>query len=216
MSVATVVPMRVRRFGTILLMTIVVTGSALGFSLAQTPIYQSSVQILVGQKSTDSANLSGDVSGLQDLTLTVANGATALPIAQAAVEKTKLSDQSAGEVLANMSAEPETGTMFVDVSYRSDDPREAQLTADALGQALSEKVSRVSLGDNAITASPWAPAPLPQAPISPDPLRNSLIAMLLGIILGVALAFLLEYRKSLGVLMEEAREAETDHYDRVD
>jgi succinoglycan biosynthesis transport protein ExoP len=216
MSVATVVQILVRRLGTILLIAIVATGSTLGFSLAQTPVYQSTVQILVGQENTDSANLSGDVSGLQDLTLTVANGATTLPIAQAAVEQANLPSQSPEKVLANMSAEPETGTMFVDVSYRSSDPREAQLTADAIGQALSEKVSKVSLGDNAIIATPWAPAPLPQKPISPDPLRNSLIAMLLGIILGIALAFLLEYRKSFGVLMDEAREAETDLYDNVD
>ncbi len=213
-SLVRVLQILFRRVGTIILATLVAAGSALGFSLTQVPTYQASVKILVGQKSTESANLSGDVSGLQDLTLTVANGADTLPVAQAAVEQLNLPEQNAGEVLGNMSAEPQPGTMFVDISYASSDPQEAQLTANAIGQALSEKVSEVSLGANAITATVWAPATLPQDPVSPDPLRNTLVALVLGSLLGVALAFLLEYVKSFGILMNEARETETDPADR--
>ncbi len=213
-SLVRILQIVLRRVGTIILATVVVAGSALGFSLTQVPTYQASVKILVGQKSTESANLSGDVSGLQDLTLTVANGADTLPVAQAAVEQLNLPEQSAGEVLGNMSAEPQPGTMFVDISYASSNPQEAQLTANAIGQALSEKVSEVSLGANAITATVWAPATLPQDPVSPDPLRNTLVALVLGSLLGVALAFLLEYVKGFGTLMNEIRETETDFYDR--
>lgn len=213
-SLVRILQIVLRRVGTIILATVVVAGSALGFSLTQVPTYQASVKILVGQKSTESANLSGDVSGLQDLTLTVANGADTLPVAQAAVEQLNLPEQKAGEVLGNMSAEAQPGTMFVDISYASSDPQEAQLTANAIGQALSEKVSEVSLGANAITATVWAPATLPQDPVSPDPLRNTLVALVLGSLLGVALAFLLEYVKGFGTLMNEIRETETDFYDR--
>jgi len=182
-----------RRAAAIVLVAVVITGSALGFSLAQTPTYQASVQILVGQKSTESANLSGDVSGLQDLTLTVAKGADTMPVAQAAVEQLDSPQQSAGEVLENMSAEADPGTMYVDITYQSSDAKEAQMTANAIGRALSEKVSKVSLGANGITATVWAPATLPQNPVSPDPLRNALIALVLGSLLGVALAFVLEF-----------------------
>jgi protein tyrosine kinase modulator len=202
-----------RRVGTVVLVTVVVTGSALGFSLAQAPTYQASVKMLVGQKSTESTNLNGDVAGLQDLTLTVANGADTLPVAQRVVQQLNLPEQSAGEVLGNMSAEPQPGTMFVDIAYTSSDPQEAQLTANAIGQALSEKVSEVSLGANAITATVWAPATLPQDPVSPDPLRNTLVALVLGCLLGVALAFLLEYAKGFGTLINEARKPETFTYE---
>ena len=51
----------------------------------------------------------------------------------------------------------------------------------------------MSVGANAITATVWEPATLPGTPISPDPIRNSIIALVLGSILGVVLAFLLEY-----------------------
>lgn len=214
-SVARVLQILSRRIGTIILVTLVVTGSALGFSLAQVPTYQASVKVLVGHKSTEGDNLSAAVSGLQDLTLTVANGADTLPVAQAAVERLNLPEQSAGEVLGNMTAEAEPGTVFVNITYTSSDPQEAQLTANAIGQALSDKVSEVRLGGNGITATVWAPATLPQEPVSPEPLRNGLIASVVGLLLGVALAFVLAYVKGFGILMSEARETETHLNDRV-
>lgn len=184
-----------RRIGTVILVTILITGSALAFSFAQTPTYQSTVQMLVGQKSTGAAgsSLSGDVSGLQDLTLTVAKAADTPPIAQAVVEQPKLQGQSAAEVLQNMTAEQDPGTIFVTIAYTNHDRRTTQLTADAIGKALSEKISEVSPGANGITATVWSSATLPQKPVSPDPLLNAVIALVIGSLLGVALAFLLEY-----------------------
>src|SRR5919107_264936 len=41
-----------KRMWTIVLVAVVTAGSALGFSLAQTPTYEASVQILIGQKVT--------------------------------------------------------------------------------------------------------------------------------------------------------------------
>jgi capsular polysaccharide biosynthesis protein len=182
-----------RRMWIIVLVAVVITGSALGFSLSQTPTYEASAKILVGQKSTGDTNLGGDVAGLQDVTLTVAKAARTVPVAQAVVERLGLPEGSAREVLNNMSTEPDPGTMFVNLSYESSDPERAQLIANTIGQVLSEKVSEVSLGANAITATVWAPATLPKNPVSPDPIRNGIIALVLGSLLGVVLAFLLEY-----------------------
>jgi len=182
-----------RRVWIIVLVAVVITGSALGFSLYQTPTYEASAKILVGQKSTGDTNLGGDVAGLQDVTLTVAKAARTVPVAQAVVERLGLPEGSAREVLNNMSAEPDPGTMFVNLSYESPDPKRAQLIANAIGEVLSEKVSEVSLGANAITATVWAPATLPKNPVSPDPIRDCIIALVLGSLLGVVLAFLLEY-----------------------
>jgi capsular polysaccharide biosynthesis protein len=182
-----------RRMWVIMLVAVVVTASALGFSLYQTPTYEASVTILVGQKSTGDTNLGGDVTGLQELTLTVAKAVPTVPVAEGVVERLGLPEGSARGVLNNMSAKPDPGTMFVNVSYENPDPKKAQLIANTTGQVLSEKISEVSLGANAITATVWEPATLPRTPVSPDPMRNSILALLLGILLGVVLAFLLEY-----------------------
>jgi capsular polysaccharide biosynthesis protein len=178
-----------RRVWTIVLVAVVTTGSAVSFTLLQTPIYEASVQILVGQKTTSGS----DVSGLQELALTVAKAVPTTPVAEAVVERLDLPKGSAEKVLKHTTAEPDPGTMFVNVSYRDSDPRRAQLIANTIGQALSERISEVSLGANAITARVWEPATLPETPVSPDPVRNGLVALVLGSLLGVVLAFLLEY-----------------------
>jgi capsular polysaccharide biosynthesis protein len=181
-----------RRVSAIVLVTIVVTGAALGFSLVQPPTYEASIKILVGQKNTANTNLSGDVTGLQDLTLTVAKAVPTVTVAQSVVKQLNLPGLSTGEVLKNMSAEQDPGTMFVNVSYKSSDPKRAQLIANAIGQVVSQKISEVSVGASAITATVWEPAALPQNPVSPDPVRNSILALILGSLLGIAVAFLLD------------------------
>jgi capsular polysaccharide biosynthesis protein len=195
-----------RRMWIIVLVAVVVTGSAVGFSLYQTPTYEASAKILVGQKSTGDTNLGGDVSGLQELTLTVAKAARTVPVAEGVVERLGLPGGSARGVLNNMRVEPDPGTMFVNVSYEDPDPKRAQLIANTIGEVLSEKVSEVSLGANAITATVWAPATLPKAPVSPDPMRNGILALVLGSFLGVVLAFLVEYMDDSWDSTEEVEE----------
>ena len=189
----TVLQTLLRRMRAIIVVMVVVTAAAYGFSLAQVPIYEASVKMLVGQQSTGDTNLAGDISGLQDLTLTVAKGTQTIPIAQGVVEQLNLPEHRTGEVLQNMSVEPDPGTMYVNISYASSNPKEAQQIANAIGKVLSQRIAEVSLGANGITATVWAPATLPQTPVSPDPVRNSILALILGGLLGVVLAFLLEY-----------------------
>jgi capsular polysaccharide biosynthesis protein len=183
-----------RRVWTIVVVAAVTAGSALGFSMLQTPTYQASVLILVGQETTGDTNFgAADVTDLQELALTVAKAVPTTPIAETVVERLDLQEESAGEVIRNVSAEPDPGTMFVNVSYKDSDPERAQLIANTIGKVLSEKISEVSVGANAITATVWEPATLPETPVSPDPIRNVIIALVLGSLLGIVLAFLLEY-----------------------
>jgi capsular polysaccharide biosynthesis protein len=183
-----------KRMWTIMLVATVTAGSALGFGLLQTPTYEASVLILVGQETTADTNLgAADISDLQELALTVAKAVPTTPVAGTVVERLDLPEGSAGGVIKNVSAEPDPGTMFVNVSYRDSDPERAQLIANTIGRVLSVKISEVSVGANAITATVWEPATLPETPISPDPLRYAIIALVLGSLLGVMLAFSLEY-----------------------
>jgi capsular polysaccharide biosynthesis protein len=180
---------------TIMLVALVATGSAIGFSLLQTPTYESSVLIQVGVKTTGDTNTAPDVAELQELTLSVAKAVPTTPVAEAVVERLEDPPEGgAGAVLANSSAEPDPGTVFVNVSYRASDPERAQLIADTIGIVLSERIPEMSiLGDNAITATVWEPATLPETPLSPDPIRNGIIGLMLGSLLGLVLVFLFEH-----------------------
>jgi capsular polysaccharide biosynthesis protein len=192
-TVERVLEILLRRVSAIILVTVVITGSALGFSLNQTPTYVASVKMLVSQKSPGGPNLGGDIAGLQEVTLTVARAVDTEPVAQGVVEQLNQPELSAGEVLANMSVEPDPGTMFINISYKDSDPQRAQLIANTIAEMGSQKISDVMLGANPIVARIWQPAMLPENPVSPNPVRNGIIALLLGGILGVGLAFLLEY-----------------------
>ena len=163
-------------------------------SLHQTPTYEATAKMLVDQSSTDDTNPRIPLA-LQDLTLTVADVADTMPVAQAVVEQVNLPELSAREVLANTSAEPEPGTMFVNISYKDSDPQRAQLIANTIGEVLSEKISEVSVGDSVMTAEVWAPATLPQSPVSPNPVRNVLLALVTW---GLLLGLLITVRASLG------------------
>jgi capsular polysaccharide biosynthesis protein len=184
-----------RRLWVILLIAVVLTGSAVGFSLLQTPTYEASIQILIGQENVEDApnNLGGDIQGLQQMTQTMADAVGTRPVAQAVVEELNLTDTSAEALLENLRVQPNPGTMFVEVYYRDTDPARAQQIADAFGEVFSSQVSEVSPSAYAITATVWEQAVLPDAPVSPNPLRNGAVALILGLFLGIALAFLLEY-----------------------
>ena len=108
-----------------------------------------------------------------------------------------LPELSAREVLQNTTAEPDPGTMFVNISYQDSDPKNAQMAANAIGEVLSEKISEVSVGDSVITATVWKPATLPKTPVSPNPVRNMLLALgTWGLLLGLLLP--ITVRASLG------------------
>lgn len=184
-----------RRLWAIVVVAIVLSGSALGFSLFQTPLYEASTKILIGQRGGDDtpSSLSGNVQGLQALAPTMAEAVTTRPVAQAVVEQLGLPKGSVEAVLESLSAEQVPGTTFINVSYRDPDPKRAQLVVDTTGQVFSEQVLKVSPSANAITATVWERAILPESPASPNVVRNTILAFAFGIFLGVGLAFLLEY-----------------------
>jgi capsular polysaccharide biosynthesis protein len=180
-----------RRLWVVLLVATVLTGAAVGFSLAQTPMYEASIKILVGQKRGTSETPVG-VYDLQQLTQTMAEGINSRPVAEATIRQLGLQVTPEG-FLANLSVEQVPETQFLRVVYRDPSPQRAQRVANTIGKVFAEQVSEVSPSASAITATVWERAVVPHTPVSPNPLRNGLLALMLGLMLGVGLAFLLEY-----------------------
>jgi len=174
----------------ILLVAAVLAGAAVGFSLAQTPIYEASIRIMVGQERGTN-DLPIGVYDLQALTQTMAESVSIRPVAEAVIRQQNLRE-TPEELLANLSVEQVATTQLIQVSYTDLSPERAQRVANAIGSAFSERVSKVTPSAIAITATVWEPAVVPDEPVSPNPLRNGLLALVLGLMLGVGLAFLLE------------------------
>lgn len=183
-----------KRLWIIALVMMMFVGAAVAFSLLRTPIYEASIKILVGQEQQSEApsNLQSNIQGLQQLTQTMEEAVNSRPVAAAVIQQLGLEENSE-DFLQNMSADQVGATQFIEVDYRNPDPERARRVANAVGEVFSEQVSDVSPSTNAITATVWERAAVPESPVSPDLLLNILLASALGTLFGVALAYLVEY-----------------------
>jgi capsular polysaccharide biosynthesis protein len=155
-------------------------------SLAETPQYESSAMILIGQEGWSLQGPSEPVGNA----MTLAEAADSRPIAKDTIERLGLST-TPKEFLERLDAEHVENTTFIEVSYTDSDPARAKWVANTVGEVLSRRVSEVSPSAGAITAQVWEPAQVPDKPMSPNPLRNGLLALVSGLILCVILALAL-------------------------
>jgi capsular polysaccharide biosynthesis protein len=177
-----------RRLWVVMLIATLFVGTAVGWSFMQTPIYEASIRVLVGQ----GGGLAQDpayVESLQSLTGTVAEAVSSRPVAEEVAERMdpKMSPE---EVLAGLSAEPLPETQFVEVSYSHPDPEVAREVVNAVGEVFSERIANTS--DGSITARVWDKAETPATAVSPQPTYNGFFALVLGVFVGLVLVFLLE------------------------
>jgi capsular polysaccharide biosynthesis protein len=180
-----------KRLWVILCVAVMLAGATFAFGFVQTPQYEAFIKILVGQERGITETPS-DSLGLQQLTLTMAEAVSTRPVAEAVIRQQDL-QMKPEALLAELSAEQMPNTQFIEVSYKDPNPERAQRVVNSVGQEFSEQVSNVSSSTNSITATVWEPAVTPNEPVSPNPVRNALLALALGLMLGVGLAFLLEY-----------------------
>jgi len=182
-----------RRAWLILLLAILFAGSAIGYDIfAKTPQYQSSTKIYIGQgQDVDQSSFGANVSGLQDVTITLSEAVETRSVAEGVIQRLGLSTTPGG-LLASLSVEQVPETQFIDVYYTDPNPQRAQQVAGAVGETFSERVSELSPGSSSLYATVWDQASVPQEPVSPKPLRDAALAFVLGAMLGIALAFVLE------------------------
>lgn len=185
-----------KRLWVVVLTVIVIAGAAVGFSFLQTPVYEASAMMLVGEKPTKdsdrSTSLGGDIQGLQQVTQTVTVAIGSKPIAEGVVQQLDLQTEPAN-LLKNLSVEQVRDTQFIEVKYRNPDPENARRVVNSIGDVAAKRISETSAGASVIEATVWEYAGVPEAPVSPSPLRNGILALGLGLMLGIGLVFLLEY-----------------------
>jgi capsular polysaccharide biosynthesis protein len=169
-------------------------------SLAKTPQYEASTMILIGQEkdSQQPSGLSAQDEGLQEVTMTLAEATRTRPVAEATIERLGL-HMTPDEFLERLDAKTVDNTQFIEVSYTDTDPMRAQVVANTVGDVLSKEVRVASPGANSMIATLWERAPVPKEPVSPNPLRNGVVAMITGLMLSVALAFALPSVAASGI-----------------
>jgi capsular polysaccharide biosynthesis protein len=193
-----------KRLYMILIVVVGLTGASVGLSLMQTPTYEASIKILIGQKpGSKTPRIS--VEEAQSLTQTMAEAVRSRPLALAAIRQLNLQTDP-DQLLKNLSAEPIGTTQFIEVKYKNTSPRRAQQIANAVGEEFSKKVSDLSANASAVTATVWQPATLPEEPVSPNIPLNIGAALVMAAALGIGLAFLLEHLDDTWRSPEEAEQ----------
>jgi capsular polysaccharide biosynthesis protein len=179
----------------IVLVAFALVGTAVGASLWQTPVYEASAMLLLGQKQDEDqlpSNLMGSVEGLQQLTHTMVEAVDSRPVAEEVIKRQGL-EMNAQNLLENLTVEQLEDTQFLLLSYSDTDPERAQEIVNAVSDVSSKKIAEANPSPSDITVMVWEYATVPHVPVSPNPVRNGLLALGLGLMLGAGLAFLLEY-----------------------
>ena len=192
LSVRDILAVLRRRWWVILLLGVVSAAAAVGFSVLKTPVYEASISVLVGQDQGVVSDSPAEAQGLSQVTQTMAELAHTRTVASAVIQEMDLS-VTPEQFLGSMSVEQTAETQVVRISYTDPDPERAAEVANTTGEVFSEQVSEISSEANAVTATVWERASTPDSPSSPQPLRNGAVALVLGLMLGVGLAFLLEH-----------------------
>lgn len=85
-------------------------------------------------------------------------------------------------------------TSILDITARSSDAEEAAAVANEVGPQLGNVAGEFSTLLNSsgqkVVSTPIQPASVPSSPTSPDPVRNIGLGLLVGLLLGIGLAFL--------------------------
>lgn len=157
------------------------------------PTYQATATLIVLQRSNPSAAATNaaDQQLYDTLSQTFADLATSPDVLRAAARQVGL--PSRGLPATSVTATPVTGTNLITLQVNMGGAQLAAHVVDALSVALAHKVLSLEKVDMVALANR---ASVPQTPVSPRPKLNVAIAGVLGVLVGLALAFLLEYLDS--------------------
>lgn len=182
-----------KRMTLIILLTIIaVTVSGLISFLLLTPIYQSSTQILINQEKTDvTAFNSQDIQTNLQLINTYNVIIKSPAILSKVIEQLDL-DTTPTALNSQITVNNEQDSQVVNISVQDPNPSVAVDIANTTANVFQNEIVKLMKVDNVSILTPAILADNP-APVKPDPILNMAIAAVIGLMLGVGIAFLLEY-----------------------
>ncbi|MHA6261282.1 YveK family protein [Sporosarcina sp. CAU 1771] len=182
-----------KRMGLIAFITILaITISGVVSFLVLTPIYQTSTQILVNQSQQDqnqfnTQNIQMDLQLINTYNVIIKSTV----ILSEVLEDLDL-DRSIASLYNQITVNSAQNSQVVNITVQDPDPKLAVEIANTVASTFEKKIVSLMNVDN---VNVLAPASLPEnpSPIKPDPKLNMAIAAVIGLMLGVGVAFLLEY-----------------------
>lgn len=157
-----------------------------------TPIYQASTQILVNQtKSNQNVYSPSEVQTNLQLINTY-NVIIKSPAILDKVNKELDLGMTAAELNKKITVASEKDSQVVNVSVQDPDPAKAAEIANKTAAVFETEIVKIMNVDN-VSVLAKASVTDDQSPIKPKPLLNIAIALVVGLMAGVGVAFLIEY-----------------------
>jgi len=182
-----------KRIGLIALITIIaITVSGVISFWLLTPIYQSSTQILVNQTKQETTSLNTqDIQTDLQLINTYNVIIKSQVILSKVIEDLDL-DMSVAALNAQVTVGNVQNSQVVTIGVSDPDPKVAVEIANTITNVFQEEIKEMMNVDNVKIIAPAQMSENP-SPVKPDPKLNMAIAAVIGLMLGVGVAFLLEY-----------------------
>jgi len=158
-----------------------------------TPEYKSSTQILVSQQNQEDVSLYGSNAVQTNIQLinTYPDIIKSGTILEKVKEELKL-DMSVSALASKINVATNQGSLIMTVSVTDTNPKKALQIANKIAEVFKKENEKLMKVDNVSILS-LADDQENQSPISPNPPLNITIAAVVGLLIGIGLAFLLEY-----------------------
>lgn len=157
-----------------------------------TPIYQSSTQLLVNQAKTEQQmyNPAEVQTNLQ--LISTYNVIMKSPAILEKVAQNLDLDVTSEQLSSKITVASEQDSQVVNITVEDKDPGLAADIANETARVFQEEIVKIMNVDNVSILAPAETGENP-SPVKPQPLLNIAIAIVVGLMAGVGLAFLLEY-----------------------
>ena len=182
-----------KRMALIALLTVLaITISGVISYIFITPIYQASTQILVNQEKVDATqfntqNIQADLQLINTYNVIIKSPA----ILGKVIEDLNL-NTSTSELNGQITVNSEQNSQVVNITVQDQSPKVAADIANTIASVFHDEIKVLMNVDN-VNILAAAQVPENPAPVKPNPVLNMAIAAVVGLMLGVGIAFLLEF-----------------------
>jgi len=154
------------------------------------PRYEASTKVFIGKDESDKQGYSqNDVIMYQKLMKTYSETIKTRDLISRALDNTSY-DLEIKKILNSLTVVSVADTQILEIKYQSTDPKESLAVIDSIsGEFIKTSKKLVPNGNIQIIEK----VSLPEKPVSPNKKMNIAIAFLLGLMVGVGLAILLEF-----------------------
>ncbi|MCP1493977.1 capsular polysaccharide biosynthesis protein [Peribacillus frigoritolerans] len=181
-----------KRWKLIMLLTLIaafISGSISYFLL--TPVYESSTQILVNQKQAENQLDSTQIRSNIDMINTYSVIIKSPAILEKVIDELEL-DQSVEQLSEKITINSQENSQVFSLTVQDSNPTKAVEIVNTVSATFQKEIKDIMNVDN-VSVLAKAEIKDDPTPVKPNPLLNIAIAVVVGLVAGVGLAFLLEY-----------------------